>query len=99
MVRGVREARGEWIAFQDSDDEWTPNRNKELLDAAARVPEDVAWIFGDLRVVTDEGHEATVFKTWGNGLSVTEHPQIFADSLSIQHPFQYCLLQCGWPTD
>ena len=40
-------ARDEWIAFLDSDDEWTPNHNKELLDAAAVVPEDVAWIFGD----------------------------------------------------
>ena len=91
--RGVQEARGDWIAFLDSDDEWTPNRNKELLEAAARVPEDVAWIFGDLRVVTDEGNEATIFKTFGKGLLVTEYPEIFQDSLSIQQPFQFCMLQ------
>jgi glycosyltransferase involved in cell wall biosynthesis len=89
--RGIREAHGEWIAFLDSDDTWTPNRNKELLDAAARVPADVAWIFGDLRLVTDVGNEVTLFERYG--LLVTESPQIFADSMGIQHPLQFPMLQ------
>src|SRR5256885_6424615 len=57
--RGVHEAKGEWIAFLDSDDEWTSDRNAQLLAAAAAVPEDVAWIFGDMRVVTDAGEHLT----------------------------------------
>ena len=88
--RGVQEAKGEWIAFLDSDDEWTPNHNEELLGAAARVPEDVAWIFGDLRLVTDVGNEVTVFKEFG--FSVKGSPEILADSFSVLDPI-VCYLQ------
>lgn len=38
--RGVEEAKGEWIAFQDSDDEWLPEKLQKQLEQLEREQAD-----------------------------------------------------------
>ncbi|MFC1819076.1 glycosyltransferase family 2 protein [Thermodesulfobacteriota bacterium] len=35
--RGIKEAKGDWIAFQDSDDEWDPKKLEYQVDALRKV--------------------------------------------------------------
>jgi glycosyltransferase involved in cell wall biosynthesis len=102
--RGIEEARGEWIAFLDSDDDWPPERNEQFLRAASLVDNDVAWIFGNTRIIFDEGRSDTFYQEFG--LDIQEWPKVFEDSLTPQFPFQFgvlsssfirreALLQCG----
>lgn len=35
--RGIREAKGDWIAFQDSDDEWLPEKLEKQIKALSEV--------------------------------------------------------------
>jgi len=44
--RGIAEAKGEWIAFLDADDEWRPTFLERMMDAGRRFDAAVA-VFGD----------------------------------------------------
>jgi glycosyltransferase involved in cell wall biosynthesis len=91
--RLVREAQGDWVAFLDSDDEWTPDRNRVFAEAARAVPNDVAWIFGNLQLIQDNGDQETTFGKFG--LRLNQNPTVFADPIAVQHPFQYGMLQAS----
>lgn len=92
--RGVLEAKGEWIAYLDDDDEWTEGRTARLLDAASKIPNDVAWLFGDTSVITDAGPIKNLFAE--HGLTLNGDPEIFDDSLRVQFPYQFGLFQSSF---
>ena len=48
--RGIREARGDWIAFLDSDDTWSPDKLRAQAAAVEAFP-DVDLVFADTRTV------------------------------------------------
>jgi hypothetical protein len=79
------------VAFLDSDDEWTDDRNRVLTEAASKVASDVAWIFGDVSIVQDHGDNQTIYQRFG--LHLDQSPKVFEDSITVQHPFQFGLLQ------
>ena len=53
--RGLREARGEFVAFLDSDDEWLPEMLARQVGRFREVPDDVGLVYCGVETVVEGG--------------------------------------------
>jgi glycosyltransferase involved in cell wall biosynthesis len=52
---GIRRARGPFIAFQDSDDEWLPDKLERHMDAFATCAPEVGVVYSDMERIFRDG--------------------------------------------
>jgi len=83
--RGMREAKGEWIAFADSDDPWEPTKLEIQLKAMEAIPH-AEWSITGCSVIDLEGRKVPGTQSWGRVFAVFDGGKVDPD----QH-FVSCL--------
>jgi glycosyltransferase involved in cell wall biosynthesis len=66
---GIRAAAGDWIAFQDSDDEWLPLKIERQLAALARFGEEAVGVYCGMIILgrpEDAGLDPSAVAYWPN---------------------------------
>jgi glycosyltransferase involved in cell wall biosynthesis len=64
---GIVASRGSYIAFQDSDDEWLPDKLKRQVDEMRSLPPDVGMVYCLMWRVAPEGREVFRARKFGPG--------------------------------
>jgi len=95
---GIKFAKGEYIAFQDSDDEWLPQKLKIQMETFEIVPSEVGVIYTDmLRIKKDEEveywHSPTV--VYGNLLNPKLEYQVFGIGIQSTLVKRECFNKVG----
>ena len=80
--RGIDAAKGEWIAFMDSDDTWTPNKLKRMLEIAEQSGADVC--FHRLRRHYPNGRADALFPELSENRFVTHEELLCYAMISTQ---------------
>ncbi|WP_185858967.1 glycosyltransferase family 2 protein [Vreelandella nanhaiensis] len=61
--RGLREAKGEFVAFLDDDDEWFPEKLSRQVELFLQSPPEVGLVYTGVETVMDEGHSEVQLPT------------------------------------
>lgn len=62
--RGLREVRGEFIAFLDSDDEWLPDKLARQVARFRELPEEVGLVYTGVESVFGDGSRQVDLPKW-----------------------------------